>query len=71
MKNLKSEVKKLFSIRYPLISASKGQGMAEYIIVLFLVALVVYGSYDLFSRALAGFYNRIYSARTGTTGMLP
>lgn len=49
----------------------RGQSVAEYVILLFFLGLVALNSYDLFSRALASFYNRMFSARTGTAGMLP
>jgi len=50
---------------------NKGQSAAEYVIVLLLAVVIVGATYDLFSRALGSFYNRLLSARSGTTGMAP
>jgi len=53
------------------ITNTRAQSAAEYVIVLLLAAVIVGSSYDLFSRALGSFYNKLLSARSGTTGMAP
>jgi len=49
----------------------KAQAMTEYVIALFLCALVAYGAFKMYSSAMRVHYNDVVRARTGYVGMRP
>ena len=48
-----------------------GQAMAEYVIAMFLCALVAVGAFKMYQTAARVHYNGVARARTGITGMRP
>lgn len=58
----------MFNILKRLVSEEKGQGMAEYGLILALVALVVAGALTVMQGGLTGIFNSINTTLTGTSG---
>ncbi|MFH1353410.1 MAG: hypothetical protein ABIH68_07555 [bacterium] len=48
-----------------------GQAMVEYVIALFLCALVAAGTFKMYQSAMRVHFNKVAGARTGIIGMHP
>jgi len=51
--------------------AKNGQAMVEYVIALFLCALVAAGTFKMYQSAMRVHFNKVAGARTGIIGMHP
>ncbi|MFH1957515.1 MAG: hypothetical protein ABIJ15_03475 [bacterium] len=52
-------------------ASSSGQALVEYVIALFLCALVAAGTFKMYQSAMRVHYNKVAGARTGIIGMHP